>query len=405
MKRGMSRGEWLLICGPLFLFGVFAVFYVRWKATAPATLNPSPVPLRSIIPIYDGRSAIGLGEEVDASNNHVPGKPWHFLRWNTKDGSLSSQFDESRAFYNWTFSRDGELLALYAPGIYSRTPGASALGTVVVRRTSDGSEVASWTTPGKTDFLNSINIPPNNREVLTLDKRLERHDMASGKVLGTLSASQIFSSPSGFERLSFSPDGRMVAVLESGLSWPNSLSSSQKVVASTSVQVGGRMVILSFPSLRPIMRPQGDLYCDCSWESNGRLWGISTLLAGSTLQKLVRARIDLTTRQTHLETLEIPPDYSAWNQQTLSINGVTGQVVLAGMERVVVWGRDGQTKMDIKFASPVVSTGGRYPPGVSSPPRFSRDGRSLFRVNGTNVERYDLSRFLPDAMPSPTSTP
>lgn len=407
MKRGMSRGEWLLICGPLVLFGVFAAVYARWKAVTPASLSSSPHPLRSAVPIYDGRSIVALGEEVDASNNHAIGSPWHFLRWSTKDGSLNSQFDESRMFYNWNLSRDGELLAMHMPGLFKAPTSRSLLGTMIVRRTDNGSEIASWSTATASSILDGMIISPDKREILTLSKNLERHDLMSGKILGTLKASQVFSPGSRFDRVSFSPDGRMIAVIESALYSPSSstVAPSQKMMGMTSAQMGGRMAVLTFPALQMVMHPKGDLYSDCGWESNERLWAVAPVSVGGIIQKLVRSKVDLKSKQTQLEPLELPSDYSSWNQRTLAINGPTAQVVLAGTERVVVWGPDGQITMTLKLPAPTAPKGGMYPPGVNAPPRFSRDGRALFRVSGKNVERTDLSHFLSEATPVQTSTP
>lgn len=410
MKHRLSRGEWLLICGPVVAFGVFGAFYARWKLLAPATLNPSPVSLFSLFVTSDGRWVIGLGAALDAKNKRPPGTPYQFLRWSTKDGKINNQLSEYRSFYDWTVSRDGERVAFYIPAPYNPVTKQRGYGTVVVRSAEDGTDIGSWTLTGVRDYSRRMVFSPDGHELMTLGNHLERYDVTSGKLLGTLSAQQVFSPQSTFYNAIFSPDGRYVALVEGATSSASELPNSRsKVTPRSYVNLGGRLEILTFPGLKTVWRPPGDLYSSCSWESNTRLWATAPLMLRYRPQKIVRASLDLQSKKSQLDVLEFSSQLN-WNQETLSVNGATGRAVMVGRDannssQCVVWGRDGKVETSYNFRLHDQPKGGSPLPGDDAPPRFLKDGRTLVRINDKNIERYDLSRYLPQSTVEATATP
>ncbi|BCM89720.1 hypothetical protein IAD21_01567 [Abditibacteriota bacterium] len=395
MKRALSRGEWLLIGGPVVGFGIFAAVWARWKAITPAILSPSPVPLFSVRPAFDGRSVIGLGHQLDSLNVPKPNTPWQLMRWDAKTGAMVFGLAQNRYLWSWAVSHDGKYVALYSPGLYNSRTRTNAPSALRVLTTILGEEVASWTVLDD-EYIRSISFSPGGSEVILLGKGIRRFSLATKKLLGTLPASALFSRKSRIEQIRFSPNGRLVALREDEF-YPG-LDDSKPPPNITPVGgvFGAHIVICEYPSMHLIARVRGDLYSDCDWESNAQLLAIAPLMAGYDPQKLVCARFNVETKTTQFDTLELPIGKVGWWTDSLAINGPTSQVFFQGSSQLVVWGRDGQQETNFAIRSRDIPND----PTNRAIPRFSADGRSIFRVNGTEVERYDLSRFLPETPPA-----
>lgn len=408
MKRPLSRLEWLLIGSPLIGLGVFACLNARRKAVEATN---APAPLATIFSISNGPSVMVLGQGTDSSGNPVPLAGSHILVWNAREKRFSSQLTEEKRVVGGAITRDGKQLGTFYSGAYNTEESRYEPGEVTIQ-SATGEEIrhfqmaapspmpvplpfSSPSVPTAPSLINSpdvrsLTFTPDSRELLCWSYNLERYDIKSGVLMGTLKASNLFSTFSYFRRVKFSPNGRFLVLLEN-CSRSNPVVVPPYQVLTPTYVTGGRAVIVSYPSLKIVKRLEGDLYFDFAWASNDQLYGISAFYAGDKIQNLVRSQIAIPSTQTHLDVLDLPADSIRWEPESLAINGNTGQMLLANPARFVVWDREGKIKTNLPFSPLTLPSSIQVMSVSNSIPRFSSDGNTVLHINGTTIESYNLA--------------